>query len=565
MSGLAKIGQDDFSAGGFPEQAFEKVPTNGLSDLHEGLIGDDGLPFRRGGSSYLSTVNKNGGYFFWHGILAAGERVLWGENSGALWTLNGTTPQAVPTQTGVGGSYAGKGAVVNGILTMPDGTMWAGSLKTADYTAGTITLTEGSTTVVGAGTAFLANVDAGMLILESDGASGFRFYTVKSVTDNTHFELNEPFRGSTVAGHAYHLYRTAAAFGPGFASGYAAVANRLVAWVGDTLYESVIDEPQRISGNGDKIVIPGGVRILGAEPLRDQLLIFTTGGLFVLSNVALDLTDNAGNPQQRLELVNSELILWAWEGVTNWRNALIVPAIDGIYIVDAVSAPVRISAGIQTVYDAAVVRGVTFGQGGGYACVHKGHYLLPIRDNGSSNDRVLACRLIPTRRGRGDVSFGWSQFVGHVYAVAPTALETGVFASPELIGYDITLQRLLTLDWFGDDAADANGTAHVLEITTREYPVGGMFPSFVARFRARYELVNAGGTSTLELAYSIDGGSWVALSSTAPEATLSSNGFPWDIGKNAHGIRFRIRTTGGATKAMLHALEVAVRQSGRNS
>lgn len=62
---------------------------------------------------------------------------------------------------------------------------WRGAAK-PDYNAGTIALTASSTTVVGTGTSFLANVEPGMFVMTTTGRS---FGVVKSVTDNTHLEL----------------------------------------------------------------------------------------------------------------------------------------------------------------------------------------------------------------------------------------------------------------------------------------------------------------------------------------------------------------------------------------
>lgn len=555
--GLAKVGQDDFSAGSYTEQPFEKVPTNGVSDLLEGLIGDDGLPFRRGGATTLSDTNKASGYFFWRGWLAVGERVLWGDNTGALWTLNGSTPQAVPNDSGSAGAYSGKAAVLNGMVILPDGTIWGGSYKTSNYNTGTMDMVMGSDQVVGHGTAWLANLDPGMLFQYD------RVYVIKSIQDDTHLTLATPSTAdATLENYVAAVYRSAAS-GSIPAGMYASAGNRLFALQGNRIYESNIGDPQSFAGFENSIDLPAGVRILGAEGLRDQLLVFTTGGMFVLSNVALDLEDPDGNVQQRLELVNSELILWSWEGVASWRNALIVPATDGVYVLDAISAPQRISEGIQIPYERQTAFGTGFGYGAGYSAVYRGHYFLPIRDNGGVNEQVLVCRLTPTRRGRGDTAFAWSRFKNKIAAVAPWQANN-LGNQVKLIGVNVTNNRIETLKWFDPTTAtEADGTAHVMELVTREYEVGGVHTALVRSFLSRYELTNAGGTSTLSLAYSIDGGAFVTVAGAAPEATLADKAYLWKIDKRAHGIRFRIRTTGAATKALLHMLEASYRPSGR--
>ena len=49
--------------------------------------------------------------------------------------------------------------------------------------------------------------------------------------------------------------------------------------------------------------IPGGGRGIAVATVRDRALLFSTAGLYMLSNLALDLTDPSGNIQQRLEQV----------------------------------------------------------------------------------------------------------------------------------------------------------------------------------------------------------------------------------------------------------------------
>jgi hypothetical protein len=69
--------------------------------------------------------------------------------------------------------------------------------------------------------------------------------------------------------------------------------------------------------------------------LGDDVLVFTTAGLYVLGNIAYDLTDAAGNLQQTLRRMTPDLILWGDAGIASWGNELIVPATDGVWLVGA--------------------------------------------------------------------------------------------------------------------------------------------------------------------------------------------------------------------------------------
>jgi hypothetical protein len=72
--------------------------------------------------------------------------------------------------------------------------MYAGSLKAAAYTTGTITVTNGSKTVAGVGTSWLAGVDAGMILNRLSD-----YGVVKSVDSNTQITLADPWQGATQA------------------------------------------------------------------------------------------------------------------------------------------------------------------------------------------------------------------------------------------------------------------------------------------------------------------------------------------------------------------------------
>jgi hypothetical protein len=86
------------------------------------------------------------------------------------------------------------------MLFIDGGTIYGGSRKAADYTTGTVTVTQGSKVVTGAGTAWLANVDAGMLLRL--GAT--RIYVVSAVLGDTSLELFEAYEERHGSGPRLH-------------------------------------------------------------------------------------------------------------------------------------------------------------------------------------------------------------------------------------------------------------------------------------------------------------------------------------------------------------------------
>jgi len=72
----------------------------------------------------------------------------------------------------------------------------------AQYKAGTVAVTNGGATVVGTGTAFLANVAAGQTFIVNGSKVP---YIVSSVVDNTHLTLSAPYAGATQSGLNYEI------------------------------------------------------------------------------------------------------------------------------------------------------------------------------------------------------------------------------------------------------------------------------------------------------------------------------------------------------------------------
>lgn len=572
--GLAVLSQDDFSAGAFTGESRDLIPGNALEDAINALVDDNGLPVRRGGSvmksnaDLLSTVDSSvvGGRFLWDGYLQGGHRTLViANNNVSVLNADDATPlrllgfpiEGAPALALSVAPYPTKPAYVNGMVVFPNGLAYGGSRKVTNYSAGTANIAAGSSQVVGTGTSWLANVDPGMLL-----AVGGYIAPVREVLSDTALELAFPWPNPAGLAGAYTFQALAQVTQPSHAVTvlplFAGVAGRLLGMYGSRLYVGAVGVAD-LSTTDDFHDVPG--ELLGAEPLRDQAVVFTSTGITVISNIALDLTDDYGNPQRRQEEVNRDIILWSWAGVASYANSLVIPAVDGIWMFDNFSQPRLISGGIAALYRSYVDAGYHTGQ----AAVLNGHYFLPILDGSNVVVDFLVCRLRPTRRGRGETSFAWSRLNGAAANVAALAVRVASAAArqPYLMGTDATTGRILRLPFWDATGADHNGSAFVTELVTREFRLAPGIRTLTKRLKAAYELIDAVGASTLDIAYSVDGGAWTDIGSDAAEATLADDPTSWKLTGRGKGIRFRIRTAGAATKFVLHALQVYGRESGR--
>lgn len=69
------------------------------------------------------------------------------------------------------------------------------------YRAGTVTVTNGSTTVTGSGTAFIANAGIGEGFIAPDG----RIYEIVNIPSDTSLTISPPYLGSTASGQGYAI------------------------------------------------------------------------------------------------------------------------------------------------------------------------------------------------------------------------------------------------------------------------------------------------------------------------------------------------------------------------
>jgi hypothetical protein len=603
--GLVKIGQDNFSAGAFRSVARHLIPRSGVYTTLNGLYDEDGSIYRRGGSEYQSNggLGAAGLRFIWDGQLAAGARTLV-----ASATKFGVLDVDDATIIDIGGSgLAGptRATVVGGIVFLGGGTMWAGSKKAADYSAGTVTVTQGSKVVTGAGTAWLANVDPGMLLRVGGNQE---YHVVASVDSNTQITLAEPYVYGGGAGASYvasrfgtaanHFPGTAPALGAPNAEIYATIFNRLLAAFGDTLAFSdglgsaapIIGEFQTYSFPAtNRHKMPGGVQILGVEPLRDTTLVFTTGGLYTVTGMAFNLVDFSGNVQQRLELANRDLILWAKEGVATYGNLLVVPCVDGVYTIGVAQGPELLSKSIALLYQSYVRAGYK----PGLATVYKAHYSLPILDASNVVVDTLVCRLDrPIKTEIGTV-YPWSFMAGHGGNVTGFATRVGGASgarSPQLLAASrATGSRILKLGgWWEPTTArknDADGTTHEWQVEGRDDATGPGNENTIRKLKVWYELIDAGSDnpkitalyskgsevpglphlgSVLFGSFTLAGPDveFLTADGQAPEDT-GRNPFTWLITASSRFIRWKLICQAPCAKLVLRSTEWSVRPSGK--
>lgn len=574
------VAQDSFSAGMFRGVARHLIPPNGCYDLLNFLLDDeDGTPYKRDGAAYLtptSAFRPNGGVGIWDGRTVAGDRTLLAGMQSATegrlaiaaaddlsLTYNGalgiigpnvkfTENDGVVIVTGNEPVQAGSAA---GML------VYAGSRKTAEYTTGTVSMTASSKVVTGAGTAWSANVDQGMVI-EVAG----RFNIVESVDSNTQITLRYAYGGPTAAGLAYTL-RPVGSIG--------AAANEISACA-----EFVAGRPVGVPYNNPTRMVfnaflpdtadpdyggynptnyhqfPG--RVIGINAIRDTAFVFTTAGLFAVSNMTFDLTDDMGNAQQRVEKLDG-MVLWSHQGVAAWGNALIVPARDGVYLVDGVSAPTLLSRSMDGLYRAYVNSGYRPGQG----TVYRNTYLLPILDSSLAVQGWFTCKL-----DGGDSESGfwpWTRLTST--GVRAAAVRNRIDSAPRLLGVSsATGARLCELWWFDEGSGvqtEVDESAITFQLETRDYPTGSGNRNTVRKARVAYNLKDSPpNTAAISFSYASEDGSYTQHTDTAAAAEPGSE--TWLFVERGRYVRFKLACSSVSHEASIKSIEAWVRPNAKD-
>jgi hypothetical protein len=411
------------------------------------------------------------------------------------------------------------------------------------------------------------------------GGAGLHFPVRPAlVGDKLHLPGGVTFDGSTLGSAAK------------VADVYAAAGGRLLACIDNRVYFSARNDPTSFDPT-DYHELPDGVRIIGAEGARDRAALFTTRGVWLISDIELDLTDDTGNVQHRLDLFSRDLVLWDESGIAGWEGGLVVPAIDGVWLMsigqDPASAPPpfqRISGPITDLYTEYVRAG--YRPGGGH--VFRSHYFLPIL-NGPLVADVLVCRLDRVVDQNG--SRGWTRMSGHAGDVSAFASWVGGTArQPVLIGAQRDASaRVSRMRFFEtDQPTDGDGTVPRWQVITRDFDTGNpQVKNLVRRLRADYVLEDLHDTDpTIAAAYAIGqpaysadevwggstwgGSTWspdeegfIDLTGEAPASASGEDPFTWHVDKRAERARFRFRCDDASGRCSLRSIETFIRPSGR--
>ena len=549
---------DDWSKGIVRAVEGQRIPKGGVYDCVNGLLDDDLGIYRRGGSAYKSSVDTVATL---RGLavaqVAAGRKVfVW--TSTKAYVLDGSGVPVEIASSNPPEAFA-RGVVVNGGFVVPrlassggaNVRIYGGS-DNGSYSTGTVTVTAGSQTVTGAGTSWNANLEAGMFF-----SSGGAAQMIRSVDSDTALTLWAPWEGATAAGAAYSAAGVGAiSLQADFPTPIyvAAAGTRLIAAGGDRV---AFTSPGGAVFGGfatdDYHILQEAGVITGAQGIGNTAMIFTTAGVRAITNLAFDLTDAYGNPQQAQEKISDELILWDNAGIATWQGGMVVPAIDDVFLLGPTGEMVPVSQKIRPLYRGYVKAGYRTGTG----AVARGHYFLPVL-SGTTWVDTLVCRL-----DNGEP--GWTRWDGHAGGVA-YAREVGESTrSPKLLS--LAGVRVADLSGCFAPAAgnkqDADVTTHVLSVVTRDYSVKAMVKAFWREVRARFELTDAASdnpTLTVEHAVGpVAGESWTSVGSWAEGTGEAPTRLA--VGKSAQAIRFRLRSSGACASLALRSLEVFFRGS----
>lgn len=598
MSPLGAIRQEDFSAGEQRNVAPHLIDPRGVYAIENGLLSDDGSIFKRGGSKAIANAPlglhmRN----VWDGWLQPGRRTFLASTDrfGAL-AADGKTPVNLG---GAGQAVPLPPRAVQDLLFIPGGMIYGGSRKGADYSTGKLKLTKGSSSVEGVGTAFLANVDPGMLLRVSGEA---RVYVVAAVTSDTQLTIRDSYEGPT-AETVYTLKRLETASGPyPSASVYAVTAGRLIACQGNVITFTESGKPHLMKATippqntvvENRHEIEEGTEIIACESIGvDRVLVFHTRGVTSISNLAASIVDALGAPQHRIDKVSSDVVAWGAAGIVGWRNSLIVPAMDNVYLMDGTSNPVPLSHSIAKLYQGYVLEGFTPGG----AWVHRDHYFLPILDSAGNPQDLLSVRLDRPYTTRDQTFFPWSTHSGAGASVSAGAIRS-VSAPGEIPAVygacsDGLLLNLAT--YFMPSAevkSDHDGSTALLSITTRDFPAGELSIGRFRKFRLLYEMEAEEadeGLITLEVGTGIrkevdalwdlvnwDEFDWAASDeeiqfsllpggagpNAGPLSRFAQNAKTWYPGIRARYARFRLQASAPVAKLTIRSLEIFVAQQG---
>lgn len=581
-SSQVSLAQHDFASGMIRDVSPALIDDRGVYDIRNCVLTDDGALMRRGGTADVTTSDFGTGGLtsIWSGQMGPGQRTLVA-NGSDFGVRSGTSTVNLGSD---GLSLPRRAAYVGGCLFIGGGYIYAGSLKSAPYSTGTVSVTNGSKTVTGSGTTWNTLVDAGMLLQLGNG----RVYPVASINSTTSLTLRDAYEGSTASGQSYtlhNIYKITAADPYEAATHYAAVENRLVWNDGERIRfsKTILDGgPHTYSATEDWHELPDGSLVTGIAPIGNLTLIFTTAGIWTLRGAAYEIvSQTSGAPQQQMDKLSGDLVLFGDAGISYWEQLVIAPCLSGVFLLDGVGPPIKLSQNIEPLY-------VSYTDGPyapGNAAVYKGHYFLPIVSSTATVQETLVCRLDRSALDRRrKSSFPWTRFDGHGGELRGYSVEVNSSGEPRLLGADprgriVNASAFLKPD--DDLVTDADGTTPTWEVVTRDYTVDGMTRTLFRYLKLLYELSNG------EIAADYGDGTrivgtpewgevtWGAFTwADADEAefhVLTRGGYPdtatadagrtphrWRVGQAGRRMRFRLRSEDPAL-CTLRSLEVLTR------
>jgi hypothetical protein len=564
---LGVITQDDWSGGIWRLSEPQKAPANTAYDIVNGLLDDQGSVYKRGGTRYLTTpVDANSMRGISDMLLAAGRRTMtWNAlNFFALDSADALTAILLPPPPCASPPPLAKPAAMNGMAIFPVSTtettsvllLYGGALSNGLYSAGTITVEGGSSIITGSGTSWLGNVVPGAVLKVGLLPIG----AVKTVDSNTQITLAAPFHGEgTTSGVAYTLR-------PIQTLEYGAAAATYVATVGSPArlllcHGTRIEFPDTgslVSGQvGNYHELPPDANIIGVDSIQDNAVVFTSAGVYVISGMAYDLTDDYGNVQHRVAQVNKDIVLWGHSGLSGWHGSFIVPAVDDVYLMGLSGVAESIGSPIRDLYRSYVRAGYV----PGLATVYRGHYILPIL---ASTGGILATPynvidLLICRLDGGAPA--WTRFDGAARGYGYTQR---LAAQPQLVGSTFT--RISDLSGCFEPTAanktDADNSVFTWKITTQDFSVRRQQATYWKYARLRYQVADAASdnpTLRMQKATGPTGLAWPILGPSDAPADDGTSPFEWFADERSQAIRFRIVSQGPSADARLRNLEVHFR------
>lgn len=540
---LRSVAQDDFSAGIWQG---ERGPANAVYDATNMLIDDDGFLVTRGATTRQGAA-LTAGTLVGHtvGYTAAGFRTLSWDNLSVLREHGSGTAYSVYTAKQI--QHYGRAATVGGFMALPTTTwnspavVYAGSRKAAGYTTGTVAVTNGSTTVTGTGTSWLANADAGMLFQASD------YGVVRSVSSDTSLTLMKPYTGPTTSGIPYSLNPTRE-IGPGstFPSEASTpvvgvAVRRLLIASQDRMYYSAPDDPFDIGGLTNYHELPGGHATVAVQGVGNAAYWFTTGGTFLVDNLDLDPLDDFGNVQHTVRQVDDVPVYSKGEpGVVGWNDGVIVPGRSDILWVTRGQAPVAINTGWRQTWQDYVAAGWRIGN----AAIYNNHLFLPLMSTTTSSPDVWVCRL--------DRGFAWTRW-GNGGSRTPRALaasDTALTAADTQYAVSATA----VINDAGSNTLSDTGSAFTATVTSREFKGHQYHSSFWKRLRVRARTDVA---PTVLWANSVTG---TLLPAASLKTDSANQRFAFQVEQTEPRLVVKL-STGAVTR--LYHLELLARPTGR--